>query len=76
MANGGRIDYTVGFKADTSGLNHSVQELQKIQESLKAVKTINIKFATMEKTPGEIQKITKELTEAKAAAKLVGSALQ
>ena len=76
MANGGNINYNVRFNADTSGLNRPVQELQKIQESLKAVKTINIKIATAGKAPQEIQKITNELTEAKDAAKLVGSALQ
>ena len=31
MANGGRIDYTVGFKADLSGLNSVRSGLKEIQ---------------------------------------------
>ena len=76
MANGGNINYNVRFNADTSGLNRPVQELQKIQESLKAVKTINIQLATAGKTPEEIQRIISELTEAQNAAKLVETALK
>ena len=76
MATGGRINYTVGFNSDVSGLNRAAQEIQKVQDSLKAVKNINIQIATAGKAPEEIQKITRDLTDAQNAAKLVGSALQ
>ena len=57
MANGGNINYNVRFNADTSGLNRPIQELQKIQESLKAVQKINIQLATAGKASEEIQQI-------------------
>ena len=76
MANGGNINYNVRFNADTSGLNRPVQELQKIQESLKAVQKINIQLATAGKAPEEIQQIIRDLTEAQNAAKLVETALK
>ena len=76
MANGGNINYHVRFNADTSGLNRPIQELQKIQESLKAVQKINIQLATAGKAPEEIQQIIRDLTEAQNAAKLVETALK
>ena len=76
MANGGNINYNVRFNADTSGLNRPIQELQKIQKSLKAVQKINIQLATAGKAPEEIQQIIRDLTEAQNAAKLVETALK
>ena len=76
MANGGNINYNVRFNADTSGLNRPIQEIQRIQKSLKAVQRISIQFETAGKTPEEIQQIIRDLTEAKNAAKLVETALK
>lgn len=76
MANGGNINYNVRFNADTSGLNKATQEIQKIHDSLKAVRTINIRDAMAGKAPEEAAKLKKELTEAKEAASLVESALK
>ncbi len=76
MANGGNINYNVRFNADTSGLNKATQEIQKIQDSLKAVRTINIRAAMAGKAPEEAAKLKQELIEAKEAASLVESALK
>ena len=76
MANRGNINYNVRFSTDTSGLNKATQEIQKIQDSLKAVRTININAAMAGKAPEEAAKLKQELTEAKDAARLVEGALK
>ena len=74
--NGGRVTLGVGFNSDISGLNQPLQAIQKIRDSLKEIRTINIKIATAGKAPEEAAKLKKELLEAQDAAKIAGSALQ
>ena len=74
--NGGRVTLGVGFNSDISGLNQPLQAIQKIRDSLKEIRTINIKIATAGKAPEEAAKLKKELLEAQDAAKIAGTALQ
>lgn len=69
MANGGRIDFTVGYKLDKTGLNEIQQSLVKIQ-AMTAKDLMNL-----DKSLNTTQAVAK-LNEAKNAANAVSKALQ
>ena len=60
MANGGRIDYTVGFKADLSGLNSVRNGLKEIQNL--TAQDYMIRFSTT----NSLQQAERELETLKA----------
>jgi len=72
MANGGRIDYTIGFNVDKTGLNELQKEMSKLQQS-QPKDLLSKNFGEKSKT---YQQATKDLEEAKKAAEQVGIALQ
>lgn len=71
MANGGRIEYTIGFKTDKTGLNEVYKALAKIQNATPD-SLLNKNF----KTGKQLQQATADLEAAKKAAAAIGPALQ
>ena len=72
MAQGGRIDYTVGFKVDKTGLTELQKELAKLQ-NLTPDNLLTTNFTPSSK---QYQQVVKDIEEVKRAAAAVGPALQ
>ena len=71
MANGGRIDYTIGFKVDKTGLNDVYKSLAKLQ-SAQPGDLLNRNFTSGK----QLAQATAQLDAAKKAAAAIGPALQ
>lgn len=68
MANGGRIDYTVGFKVNSSNLNTVLNELKQIKNM--TTQDFMIKFSTtnnLEQAQADLQKIKNQVTQIESA---------
>ena len=72
MANGGRIDYTIGFNVDKSGLNDLQKQLAELQ-NLTPDKLLTTNFKPESK---QYQQTLEQINEIKKAAAAVGPALQ
>ena len=73
MANGGRIDYTIGFNVDKTGLNELYKSLSKIQ----SINTVDVMKSTgFKQGSTELQQAIRNMEEAKKAAAAIGPALQ
>lgn len=70
MANGGRIDFTVGYKVDKTGLNEIKKELEQLKNlSLKDIMDMNPNITNINQARSELGKLQVDITKIEQAFK-------